>query len=122
MSKLAALWVLIGLSVVVFTLAMTGTMIVVVNNTLVNSYIDQSDYSQSFKWLVGVCVGLCGMIVMLTSMFVVYLCKVTIDHQLGELGPFEREHFIGLLEQQRVLDGKVTPIDRERERQEWEQK
>ena len=121
MSKLSIVWVLVGLTVVGFTMALTAQMIYVVNASLVSSAIYPLEYEFAFRWLIGVCIGLCGVIVMCVSTFIVYLCRVTIDGQLSNLGPFQREKFIGLLQQQRPTDN-VTPMERQIETKKWENK
>ena len=109
MRELAWLWIILGVIFLGTVLGLEVVMIVVVNEALFST-LSVYKYEISFKWLVGVTVGTGGLITFFTSTFVVYLCRVTIDCQLSDLGPFQRAKFIGLLQQKDFDEGKITPI------------
>ena len=110
MSSWAWLWIVLGMILLFTILALEAQMIIVVNDTLIARATSNLDYAYSFKWLIGVSVGLSGILTLFISIFTVYLCRVSIDCQLADLGPFQRAKFIGLLQQQDFDEGKIRPI------------
>ena len=110
MSTWAVLWIFLGVIFLGTILVLEAQMIVVVNDTLIARATSNLDYAYSFKWLIGVSVGMSGIITLFISIFTVYLCRVSIDCQLADLGPFQRAKFIGLLQQMDYQDGKIKPI------------
>jgi len=110
MSTWAVLWIFLGVIFLGTILVLEAQMIVIVNDTLIARATSNLDYAYSFKWLIGVSVGMSGMITLFISIFTVYLCRVSIDCQLADLGPFQRAKFIGLLQQQDFDEGKIKPI------------
>ena len=110
MSTWAVLWIFLGVIFLGTILVLEAQMIVVVNDTLIARATSNLDYAYSFKWLIGVSVGVSGVITLFISIFTVYLCRVSIDCQLADLGPFQRAKFIGLLQQQDFDEGKIKPI------------